>query len=173
MKDLIFKLLSCINEKHFAQCNTLSFAKASLRQEYCQYLSYPHTGETPTSLSSPFQEVEFVINDQNIDELNNEDKSRMICMLLDTLPSVQDMKGFWFSKGGSDSSLRTWHERVSPAALGILRWIIASNRSCIIQADNALGQVFEIDGKHAPLEHYQFCSAQPNNLFLPTPRCRN
>jgi len=40
----------------------------------------------------------------------------------------------------SDPSLRAWKERISPAALGILRWIIASNRSCIVQVDKCPGQ---------------------------------
>ena len=89
-----------------------------------------------TSSSSPFQEIEFVIYDQNFDEFGKADKSRAICMLLDTLPSVKQMSNYLLAKGGSDVPLRTWHERVSPAALGILRWIIASNRSCIVQVDS-------------------------------------
>ena len=89
-----------------------------------------------TSHSSPFQEIEFIIYDQNFDELNKGDKTRTICMLLDTLPSVKHMKDYLLAKGGSDIPLRSWHDRVSPAALGILRWVIASNRSCIVQVDS-------------------------------------
>ena len=89
-----------------------------------------------TSPSSPFQEIVFTIYDQNFDELDDGDKSRTICMLLDTLPRVQHMKDYLMSKGGSDIPLRSWHDRISPAALGILRWVIASNRSCIVQVDS-------------------------------------
>lgn len=85
------------------------------------------------------QEVEFVIYDQNFDDLDDYEKQSSICMLLETLPSVQQMSNFLKSKGGQEISLRTWADRISPAALGLLRWIIASNRSCIIQVDSLDG----------------------------------
>jgi len=40
----------------------------------------------------------------------------------------------------SEPNLKAWKERLSPAALGILRWIIASNRSCIVQVDKCPDQ---------------------------------
>lgn len=88
------------------------------------------------SRSSPFLEIDFVIYDQNFDELDNGDKLRIICMLLDTLPNVEHMKDYLLARGGSHVPLRSWHDRISPSALGILRWIIASNRSCIVQVDS-------------------------------------
>ena len=91
-----------------------------------------------TNLSSFFQEVEFNIYDQNFDDLNDNEKQRTICMLLDTLPSVKDMKEFLLTRGGQDTPLHTC-DRITPAALGILRWIIASNRSCIVQVDSIEG----------------------------------
>ena len=100
----------------------------------------PATTPTPFPSTDPLltnlhQQIDFLIYDQNFDELDDDDKHKSIAMLLDTLPSVSQMGTFLRSKGGRDSSLRTWADRVSPAALGLLRWIIASNRSCIIQVD--------------------------------------
>lgn len=85
---------------------------------------------------SVLPQVEFTIYDQNFDDLEPTDKLTTICMLLNTLPSVTEMRVYLLSINGIDTSLRTWHDRISPAALGILRWIIASNRSCLIQVDD-------------------------------------
>lgn len=89
--------------------------------------------------SSQHQNVDFVIYDLNFDDLERNEKQISICMLLDTMPSVKDMKDFLLSKGGQEASLRAWTDHCSPAALGILRWIIASNRSCIVQVDSIDG----------------------------------
>lgn len=96
------------------------------------------SGPTPNCTSpSPFlNEVEFTIYDQNFDDLEPIDQLTTMCMLLNTLPSVTQMKTYLQSMNGIDTSLRTWHDRISPAALGMLRWIIASNRSCLIQVDD-------------------------------------
>lgn len=61
-------------------------------------------------------------------------------MLIETLPSVREMQQYLLQQSTSEPSLRTWKDRISPAALGILRWIVASNRSCIVQVDNCPGQ---------------------------------
>jgi len=90
-------------------------------------------------LPNQLQEISFVVYDQNFDDLNDGEKASSICMMLDNLPSVQQMGNFLRSKGGQDTSLRNWADRISPAALGVLRWIIASNRSCIIQVDRVDG----------------------------------
>ena len=84
-------------------------------------------------------EVQLIVYDHNFDDLDDHEKQSSICTLLETLPSVQQMGDHLRLKGGQDTSLRQWAERISPAALGVLRWIIASNRSCIIQIDNLEG----------------------------------
>lgn len=71
--------------------------------------------------------------DQNINDLDKTRMSSTLMVLLDLLPSVTEMKDYLTSKPGASLSL--WHDRINPAALGILRWIIASNRSCIMQVD--------------------------------------
>ena len=46
------------------------------------------------------------------------------------------MKDYLQGKAGKELSLHKWSDRISPAAIGVLRWIIASNRSCIVQVDS-------------------------------------
>ena len=42
----------------------------------------------------------------------------------------------------AQSPLSSWVDRMPPAALGILRWIIASNRACIMQVDDDIDELF-------------------------------
>ena len=90
----------------------------------------------PTDVQHPHQDIIFCIYDENFDDLDKGEKQSSICMLLDTLPSVPQMNEFLRIRGGQEVSLRSWADRITPAALGLLRWIIASNRSCIIQVDS-------------------------------------
>ena len=79
-------------------------------------------------------------------------------MLLETLPTIKELRSYLVHQSrSSEPSLRTWKERVSPAALGILRWIIASNRSCIVQVDVCPGQTDEEVAK-AKIRLDQKCS---------------
>ena len=90
-------------------------------------------------LSSSYRDVEFIAYDRNFDDLSDKEKSSTICMLLDTLPTIPELKNYLLSKGNQETTLRHWADRISPAALGLLRWIIASNRSCIVQVDSLEG----------------------------------
>lgn len=94
----------------------------------------------PNVESSKYPEVEFFIYDQNFDDLSLKDKQTTVCTLLDSLPSVSEMKMYLQSKRGKDVDLKKWQDRISPAAAGVLRWIIASNRSCIIEVDRIEGE---------------------------------
>lgn len=98
------------------------------------------TPPLPAAGASRYDEVEFVIYDQNFDDLSFTDKQSAVCTLLDTLPSVSDMKTYLQSKTSKGKTLIQWHDRISPAAAGVLRWIIASNRSCIVQVDHLEGE---------------------------------
>ncbi|MCJ1427152.1 hypothetical protein MMC29_005055 [Sticta canariensis] len=100
----------------------------------------PAATPPPSVLETSFPEAQFVVYDQKFDDLQQSEKQQSICILLDTLPSVRQMKDFMLSRNGKNTSLRAWSDRISPAALGVLRWIIASNRSCIIQVDNINGE---------------------------------
>ncbi len=129
--------------------NRLKPDKSAPEQQSASYQSVVASVPTPASTPSPpvLTEVEFAIYDQNFDDLSKLEKSQTISLLLDTLPSVRQMRDYLQSMNGIDTSLRTWHNRFSPAALGILRWIIASNRSCLIQVDDIDKDIDKDSGK--------------------------
>lgn len=80
-------------------------------------------------ICSPFSE--------NFDSMDDISKQGIIAEIIDTMPPVYEMKG-WLEENttmGAQASLRNWTDRISPAACGMLRWIIASNRSCIVPVD--------------------------------------
>ena len=81
------------------------------------------------------------IYNENFDEMSDLHKAETIVTLLQTLPSTKELLEYVVQQ----SRFRTprlieWSERISPAALGLLRWIIASNRSCLVQVDKFPGQ---------------------------------
>ena len=95
------------------------------------------------------KDVQFVVYDGNFDHLKvSVAKSEAITMLLDTLPSVEEMASFVDSRldGNTVTLLSAWKERISPSALDLLRWIVASNRSCIIYDDDPEHQVTGMKG---------------------------
>ncbi|KAL9089640.1 MAG: hypothetical protein Q9165_005672 [Trypethelium subeluteriae] len=92
-------------------------------------------GATTLAGSSAFLPASFIKYDRNFDELSKIDRCSAICRLLDTLPKVSEMREYLTKNNPAE--LKDWVVRISPAALGILRWIIASNRACIIQVDTA------------------------------------
>lgn len=111
--------------------------------------------------STKLIDVEFIIYEQTFDELCDEQKQSAICVLLETLPSVAAMKSFLQSNNGRSDSLQGWTDRISPAALGVLRWIIASNRSCIIQVDNREGDTTKAEERVSGMPNWmQFRFAQ-------------
>ncbi|MCJ1359462.1 MAG: hypothetical protein MMC33_009464 [Icmadophila ericetorum] len=59
-----------------------------------------------------------------------------VCRLLETLPSIKVLKEYLTDTRAHSRTLKDWSERISPSALGVLRWIISSNRSCIMQVQN-------------------------------------
>ena len=85
---------------------------------------------------SKLPDVNFIVYNENFDDLDDTGKKSSICMLLASLPSVVEMKDFLMDMGAKHMALRAWSDRISPAALGLLRWIIASNRSCILQVED-------------------------------------
>jgi len=88
--------------------------------------------------------VKLAIYNMKFDDLPDFQKEDMIVTLLSSLPSVKEMKAYlWSRKAFSEARLRDWVDRISPAALGLLRWIVASNRSCIVQVDKYPGQTKE------------------------------
>lgn len=91
---------------------------------------------TPRLVPAGLVETKIYVYDLSFDEISDAEKQQAIVTLLDTLPSVTDMKFHLLEKQHSqDPTLKTWREGISESALNLLRWIIASNRSCIVQVD--------------------------------------
>lgn len=104
--------------------------------------------------------VNVSIYEQHFDDLGKDLQYRAIKVLLDTLPSIDEMQNFLIRKG-DHASLASWNERISPAALGLLRWIIASNRSCIVQVDDINGDRQKAEERVSGMPGYmQFRFAQ-------------
>ncbi|KAI0455181.1 hypothetical protein F5B21DRAFT_216658 [Xylaria acuta] len=74
-----------------------------------------------------------VLCNQSLDDFHDdEDKALSLSLLLSTLPSVGEMRSYLMDD--KSRQLATWN-RIPPAAMKLLRWIIASNRSFIVQLD--------------------------------------
>lgn len=67
----------------------------------------------------------------DFDEMSPAIKRSSIMKLLDTVPSIEAMTQY-LKEDGADKKLTSWGG-ITPPALDLLRWIVASNRSCIIQ----------------------------------------
>ncbi|KAJ5766486.1 uncharacterized protein N7511_004102 [Penicillium nucicola] len=103
-----------------------------------------------TELKDQPKEVNFVIYNTNFDDLQTMQKQNMVSTLLCSLPEVKDMQTY-IGKHGSERLLSSWKDVISPAALDLLRWIVASNRSFIRMDDpNTSHQV------HGMNQHVQF-----------------
>lgn len=100
------------------------------------------TTSPPLPLEGSSQvDVKIMIYNQQFDELRLELKSLCIVTLLNTLPPVSEMHS-WLLRNtgvGDKASLKKWEQRISPSALACLRWIIASNRSCIVALNSTGG----------------------------------
>ncbi|KAL5115888.1 hypothetical protein ACEQ8H_006204 [Pleosporales sp. CAS-2024a] len=92
------------------------------------------TGQDPRPPANEFRPASFFIYNQNFDDLSDAHKRQAVSALIDMLPPVQDMKNFLIRK--AQSPLSAWVDRFPTAVLGLLRWIIASNRACIVQVEN-------------------------------------
>ncbi|KAF7508175.1 hypothetical protein GJ744_009472 [Endocarpon pusillum] len=92
------------------------------------------SGISKVSASVGLVDAEVFVYDQSFDELPDHDKQSSITCVLDTLPDVMQMRAFLESHP-QDPSLKRFRHRISDTALNLLRWIIASNRSCIMQVD--------------------------------------
>ncbi|KAE8367904.1 hypothetical protein BDV27DRAFT_168896 [Aspergillus caelatus] len=134
-------------------------------------LSRPVSREIPAEHGNNFKEsnmVQFVTYKGCFDDLPDSTKCDAIVMLLDTLPDVNSMRSFILShpSGNFKRMLASWSDRISPAALYVLRWIVASNRSCIRYEDDPEHQIPDLKGyaqfrlaQGAPDKEQRFVSA--------------
>ncbi|KAI1339912.1 hypothetical protein F5Y15DRAFT_423402 [Xylariaceae sp. FL0016] len=73
--------------------------------------------------------------DRSLDDLPVPNRALSMMILLASLPSVTEMRSYLMEN--PSRQLATW-ERITPAAMRLLRWIIASNRSYIVQVGKGL-----------------------------------
>ncbi|KAF7910678.1 uncharacterized protein EAF01_002188 [Botrytis porri] len=113
----------------------------------------PLADHTPTVNPTNIIAARMSIYNRNFDEMSISEKCSTITMLLDTLPTIQELREYIDRQSRTEEpNLRKWTERISPAALGLLRWVIASNRSCLVQVDKCPGQMDSVlaDAKIRP-----------------------
>lgn len=109
-------------------------------QIYASRLNDASTPATTPALDN-FLDADLGIYNLNFDDMDDECKADQIVTLLDSLPSLREMRDYLMKQSRvEEPNLRAWTERITPAALGLLRWIVASNRSCIVQVDKCPGQ---------------------------------
>lgn len=89
--------------------------------------------ERPTlGPSSPIWcDATFERHDIDFDTLPEECKRGALKNLLRCLPSILQIKAYLASQRNPD--LARWSDRMPASSLSVLRWIIASNRACIVQ----------------------------------------
>jgi ubiquitin-conjugating enzyme E2 Q len=129
------------------------------------------------------QKVTFQVYDRNFDELKVEEQRAVLPMLLDLLPSVSEMRDYLVNgRSNPQRVLADWRERIPKSALDVLRWIIASNRSCIIQenpdsANYGEDSVFGVDNymqfrfaQGAPDKEQRFIQSVAATTASPTGR---
>ncbi|KAF4554434.1 Hypothetical protein D9617_4g001880 [Elsinoe fawcettii] len=80
--------------------------------------------------------VEVIVQkyDTDFDGLTDPEKREAIKFLLHTLPDVDEMQQYL--QHNPTRTLKNWHDRISPSAAAVLRWVVASNRACIVQVDD-------------------------------------
>ena len=113
---------------------SVQLGKTSIMTPSASHSSAP--AQKPETSHQGSIEVKYYPYDTEFDKLPDAQKTKAILMFLETLPSVLSMKTY-LEKSGSvkGATLVKWRECLSPYAVDILRWIIASNRSCIVQVD--------------------------------------
>jgi ubiquitin-conjugating enzyme E2 Q len=102
-------------------------------------------------LKDSHYKVRCYLYDKSFDDISKTCQQSAILALLDTLPGVIDMRKYLELQGRTQEySLKAWTDRISDSALNLLRWIVASNRSCILQVDEiSEGESSKIPGRPA------------------------
>jgi ubiquitin-conjugating enzyme E2 Q len=129
----------------------IRYAKDDVQKEKIDTnLTTNHNGKESSAISTIASEgvlipgktnivqVSFRIYNCIFDNLDTSDQMCAIIKVLDMMPRVSAMQA-WLKmnpKVAVEKGLKGWSSRMSPASIGILRWIIASNRSCIIPLTN-------------------------------------
>ncbi|OJD12548.1 hypothetical protein AJ78_06875 [Emergomyces pasteurianus Ep9510] len=122
----------------------------------------PNSNKNQPSVTPGYCDVIFYIYNHNFDDISAADKQSAIVMLLDTLPSIPEMRTFLTNTSEkAEPMLTDWRSRISKSALDVLRWIVASNRSCIIQDGHTTNAAYNDSDRVSGMEGYmQFRFAQ-------------
>ncbi|RYO82309.1 hypothetical protein DL764_009632 [Monosporascus ibericus] len=119
---------------HFARVESIS--TETLRLQIASRLTVPTLLQVPLDVARQAQGSvagQMVLCNQNLDDVKDDaQKAFLMSLLLSVLPSVPDMRKYLSCHPHRE--LTNW-ERMVPASMGLLRWIVASNRSCIVQVD--------------------------------------
>ncbi|KAG6360734.1 hypothetical protein INS49_011800 [Diaporthe citri] len=83
----------------------------------------------PMEASGPV-EMDLLFYDTDFDDLDNTGKARSMATILRSLPPISLLREYLIKN--PHSRLRSY-SGISPAAVTLLEWIVASNRSCILQ----------------------------------------
>lgn len=101
-----------------------------------QTLSDPANTVQSPNVKLGYVNVDVFIYDQSFDDLTETQRRNAVTMILDTLPSILKLREYLLAPHqGPEPQLRTRRHDLSDSALNLLRWVIASNRSCIMQVD--------------------------------------
>ncbi|CAD6441845.1 9b27a76f-85a1-4450-a8c9-cd0173dd82b2 [Sclerotinia trifoliorum] len=136
--------------------NSFPIAKLSppiVQKAQASTYQVPSAGHMPAVNSPNIAAARLAVYDCNFDDMSVVEKCSTIAMLLDTLPTIKELREYIDRQSQTEEpNLRKWAERISPAALGLLRWVIASNRSCLVQVDRCPGQIDSVfsDAKIRP-----------------------
>jgi ubiquitin-conjugating enzyme E2 Q len=155
--------------------NVALSSRAVVRKSSPTYEIQVQTPATPPPTTGPILDAEAAVYNHNFDDMVDSAKAEQIVMLLETLPSIREMRAYLLQQARSaEPNLRAWNDRISPAALGLLRWIVASNRSCIVQVDECPGQIelevtpekIRLDQRMSNIEHtyvqFRFSQGAPD-----------
>lgn len=95
-------------------------------------LSHPSEEQnvTATSAAQGRTNANLVLYDQNMDDLDSYEKAFAMVLLLTTIPPVDSMRAYLIAD--RNRQIEKWN-KLTPSAAKLLRWIVASNRSYIVQ----------------------------------------
>eukprot|EP00934_Nitzschia_sp_Nitz4_P004595 Nitzschia sp. Nitz4//scaffold67_size101165//20448//23318//NITZ4_004522-RA/size101165-snap-gene-0.10-mRNA-1//-1//CDS//3329556453//4585//frame0 len=118
----------------------------------CDSIDFEPMGSSATTWNGvlsntpqPGDDVNIYSYSLDFDLLDDDNKALAMRHILDTLPAIMDIE-FFLSQEYS-RTLRSM-DAVSPAAESLLRWIVTSNRSCILQVDRCRS----VEGKEELME---------------------
>ena len=120
---------------------------ASSNQDPLVYLPAAVTATTTAAAQDlPDGEIfaDMYLYEHDLDELPEQQQRKVLAMLLETLPPVRELRDLLQVSGSTLSGC----QRISRPAAVLLRWVVASNRSLIVQIDDHPGLTGDEDGSN-------------------------